>query len=318
MDNDAPTMPILYRKYFPAVFRPMLAVPYTKQRVPDVRGYWMSEKLDGVRALLHDGQLHTRENKRVIPPAEWMEQLVVRHPEHQKCVLDGELFIERGAFHDVSSLVTAAIKAANRGGGHSKAADWSRVTFVAFDVANVFAPFERRAQMLRDVVDACKSPVMKAAEHVLVSSETHLNGFLNDVVEGGGEGVMLRRPQSKYVNGVSDCLFKVKIWHDHEAVVLDAELRGAGDETEMKTLLVKWCRDRDEDKARYKDVAFPIGSGFRDAERRAHADLFPAGTVIKVKYFELETSGVPRFGTYVCTVTCDATGEPDAKRTRVS
>ena len=56
----------------------------------------------------------------------------------------------------------------------------------------------------------------------------------------------------------------------------------------MGYLMVKWYK-------KFGNVGFKIGSGFSDEQRRNYKKLFPIGTIIKVKYFELSKDKRPRF-----------------------
>jgi len=60
--------------------------------------------------------------------------------------------------------------------------------------------------------------------------------------------------------------------------------------------------EKDSDgNVKTKDT-FNVGSGFDDNQRLNYKTLFPKGTVIKIKYGELQSSGKPRFPTYLATI----------------
>ena len=58
----------------------------------------------------------------------------------------------------------------------------------------------------------------------------------------------------------------------------------------MGNLIVHWKKS----SMKYKG-AFKVGSGFTDSERKNHKRLYPKGTVITIKYWEIQPSGKPRF-----------------------
>jgi DNA ligase-1 len=102
----------------------------------------------------------------------------------------------------------------------------------------------------------------------------------------GGEGMMLRQPGSRYENGRSATLLKVKSFHDAEARVLK-HLEGAGrHKGRLGALLVEMPGG----------TTFSVGTGFSDSERENPP---PVGTVITYRYQELSEAGVPRFPSYV-------------------
>ncbi|WFD34181.1 hypothetical protein MCUN1_001018 [Malassezia cuniculi] len=64
----------------------------------DPTGWWISEKLDGVRAFWDGSRLWSRRGREWAAPPWWLEQL----PEG--ICLDGELWISRGTFERVSAV----------------------------------------------------------------------------------------------------------------------------------------------------------------------------------------------------------------------
>jgi DNA ligase-1 len=79
--------------------------------------------------------------------------------------------------------------------------------------------------------------------------------MLVEVIAKGGEGVMLRDPESKYEGKRSDKLLKVKKFDDAEATVIGHE-KGTGRCSGMLGAL----RVKDD-----HGIFFKIGSGFNDA-----------------------------------------------------
>ena len=110
--------------------------------------------------------------------------------------------------------------------------------------------------------------------------------FQRDVEGLGGEGLMMRKPKSKYEIGRSSTLLKVKTFHDAEARVLK-HLPGAGrHKGRMGALQVELA----------DGTTFSVGTGFSDAER---GNPPAVGSMITFRYQELSEAGVPRFPSYV-------------------
>ena len=65
----------------------------------NVDDWFLSEKLDGVRALFDGEFLFSRTGKKIGPPAYWIEQIP------SGALLDGELFLDRGKFQETVSIV---------------------------------------------------------------------------------------------------------------------------------------------------------------------------------------------------------------------
>ena len=106
-------------------------------------------------------------------------------------------------------------------------------------------------------------------------------------VEGlGGEGVMLRRPGSRYVAGRSDTLLKVKSFLDTEARVIGHQAGTGKHQGRVGALQVELPNG----------TRFKVGTGMSDAERESPPAL---GEIITVRYQELTDGGVPRFPSYI-------------------
>ena len=78
---------------------------------------------------------------------------------------------------------------------------------------------------------------------------------------------------------------------DDEAVIQDMRFGEGRNKDVMGHLIVKWAPHA---KKKYKGT-FDVGSGFTDYHRKNWKKLFKKGTMITVKYFEIQKSGKPRF-----------------------
>ena len=107
---------------------------------------------------------------------------------------------------------------------------------------------------------------------------------LSEIVAEGGEGLMLRKPGSKYEFKRTSSLLKVKEMHDAEAVVIGFE-DGRGKYRGLCGSLM--CE--------YRGKMFKCGSGMSDEDRRNPPKI---GTKITFGYFEMTESNVPRFPTF--------------------
>jgi DNA ligase-1 len=94
------------------------------------------------------------------------------------------------------------------------------VKFLVFDAPAAGGGFEERIDFVKDML-ARKTPLRFAQphEHQRCKDLDCLRAELARVESLGGEGLMLRMPQSKYEAGRSVTLLKVKRFHDAEAIV---------------------------------------------------------------------------------------------------
>ena len=248
----------------------LLAETYRDDADLDLGEYWVSEKLDGVRARWDGKQLVSRNGYRFNAPP-WF---VVSFPA---VPLDGELWMGRGAFEQVSGAVRRRTP---------DEAQWRRIRFMVFDLPASPETFDRRLRRLREMFEAMESPHIALVEQFRVPDRDALTNVLHRVVAGGGEGLMLHRGGARYVAGRTDDLLKLKTYEDAEAVVrghLPGRGRLAG---LLGALLVEMPDGR----------RFRIGTGFSDEERR-HPP--PLGATITYKYYGKTRNGIPRFASFL-------------------
>jgi DNA ligase-1 len=235
----------------------------------DLSGWWISEKLDGVRAYWDGKQFLSRQGNLYHAPDWFIEGL----PD---VPLDGELWLGRKKFQ-------RAVSIARR---QDKSEHWRELRFVVFDAPEAGGAFEERVAFLQDLFARRRLEFAEAHAQDLCRDLAHLKAELARVEELGGEGLMLRQPGSKYAVGRSTTLLKVKTFHDAEAKVIGHQ-GGAGRHKGRLGALLAVLPD---------GTQFSVGTGFSDAERSAPP---PVGSTITFRYQELSEGGVPRFPSYV-------------------
>ena len=119
-----------------------------------------------------------------------------------------------------------------------------------------------------------------------VADRTALKRKLTEVVNGGGEGLMLHLADAPYVTGRSDVLLKLKPLQDTEAKVVE-HLPGKGKYSgQMGALRMEMPGGK----------RFNIGTGFSDAVRKNPPAV---GTTITYTHRGLTKKGTPRFASYL-------------------
>ena len=242
-------------------FPVLLAINWEKGFDPS--GWWMSEKLDGIRAIWNGKKMYTRHGNEIFSP-EWFTK------DLPPLKLDGELWVGRGEFQETTSIVLKK-KPDDR---------WKKIKFAIFDIINTSQSFENRQEGLSKIIDS--SDNFYILEQVKCKSKVHLYETFDAVTSSGGEGVMMREEGSLYVDGRSSCLQKVKLFLDAEATIIrlsDGEGKHKG---ELGSMLVEMSDGK----------RFSIGSGFTSAMRKNPPT---EGTLITYKYQELTNEGLPRF-----------------------
>jgi hypothetical protein len=243
----------------------------------DPTGWMMSEKLDGMRAYWSGENFFTRNGNQVHTP-EWFIEDLPPSP------LDGELWLGRGQFQKCMSILRKS----------EPTQDWQYVKYLVFDAPKQElddgspAPFEERLEHIKSVVGPGKTKYARAVGHRACKGQQDLEDCLRKVEAAGGEGLMLRKPNSLYEWKRSSTLLKVKTFSDEEAVVISVEKGKAGSKNaQVMGALV--CKSPDGRQ-------FNVGSGFTDAQRRNPPAV---GSIITYRYQELSNSLNPRFPTFV-------------------
>lgn len=250
----------------------MLAKVY-QQNIP-LNEYWVSEKLDGVRAYWNGEALVSRQGNIYHAPS-WF---IAGFP---KTPLDGELWIGRNKFESLSGLVRKNTPIDK---------EWQRVSYQVFDrppePGDLSMPFSKRLEHLRKSIPLLDIPWMKLVPQYRIINVKILQKKLQQVVAVGGEGLMLHRGDSLYKARRSNDLLKLKPYFDAEAVVIK-HLPGKGKYSGMLgSLLVKTP----------EGLQFRIGTGFSDQQRRHPPAV---GVSISYQYRGKTRNGVPRFASFL-------------------
>lgn len=160
----------------------------------DPTGWWWSEKLDGVRAFWDGaGGLWSRSGLRFRPPAEWVAGLPLG------VELDGELWGGRGTYQATKAAVQRKTP---------RPEEWAGIRLRPFDAPAAPGGFEERLRVAARAVVG--SPVAEAVPHWPVRSRGHADQVYREVLAGGGEGIVYRRPGAPYEGGRSRFALKRK------------------------------------------------------------------------------------------------------------
>ncbi len=247
--------------------KPMLPKVYSEQ--VDIRGWLMSEKLDGVRGYWDGQQLFSKNGHLLNPPPEFIRDL----PDFP---LEGELWGGRGTFEQTAGIVRR--KQPDKG--------WLQLKFAIFDVPDASGGFTQRIEIVRIWFAAHPSVYAFVIPQTKVTDHDHLQQELYRIENLGGEGLIVRKPDALYTAGRSMEILKVKSYQDAEATVV-AHLPGKGrNKGRLGSLLVQLD----------DGTQFRIGTGFSDAERENPPVV---GEVITFKHYGRYQSGIPKFPSFL-------------------
>lgn len=247
----------------------LLAHKYDEKNV-NPTGWWMSEKLDGVRAFWNGKCFYSRLGNPFYAPRWFTKDL----PTDMH--LDGELFGGRKKFQSTISIVKTP-----------ECENWKKIKYCVFDAPNLEKqPFEDRLSAIKDYFDAHKPQYAEMVEHYKCTGKDHIEKDLKKIIGLGGEGLMIRQPKSKYERTRSKTLLKIKKFYDAEAVVVGYEPGKGRFQGAVGALKVKMACGK----------VFAVGSGMSDKDHRKPPKI---GSIITYKFQEYTNSGSPRFPTFV-------------------
>lgn len=331
----------------------------------DIRGWYASIKYDGVRAFWDGGVsrgmtkrqvpwANTQKDERfVVPPMAtglWSRYGNVIHaPDYfldalpKGVLLDGELYLERGAFQETKSIVSQ-IHPDDRwkkirymvidkptqqvvfdNGATINEANWKDTVFDHAACMKLFGhrydpvpQFKDTAAILR--TDLQERPFVEPADQVKLSMDgdecaEQLREMLDKEVLLGGEGVIVRRPDSVWIPYRTYNLLKVKKTKDSEATIIGFITGREGKEGrrlgKIGAIVCRWD-DGPKGSVEFKmaglkndEIDFKDESGtfwaYHNPEQFTTypGSCFKVGDVITFTYMTVTNDGLPREPRYL-------------------
>lgn len=285
---------------------PMLAATIDDlEQIKNMYPLYASPKLDGIRALVINGTVYSRNLKPI--PNNFIQK---RLPLHHMDKWDGELVVGKPDAKDCFRQTTSGVMSLEGRPGF---------TFYVFDyIPTDSVPFKDRLSKLKTSVKAIADPRIKLVPQKLLTDPFKVYEYEETMLQKGFEGIMLRTLHGEYKHGRSTLkeghLMKLKKFADSEAEVL--ELIEQMENTNEKTIDELGRSKRSSHKAGkvgkatlgsitvrdiHTDIVFDVGSGFDDATRQYYYDnpRMLIGKIIKYKYFPTGSKDKPRFPVFL-------------------
>lgn len=255
-------------------------------------------KADGIRTVAINGVSYSRKMKPI--PNKFIQKWFYDNQLHG---IDGELMV-RGDFNKVQSAVMS----------EDGEPDFYVLTYDFWDSSE---PYTERMNELQANVDDIK---INPERVVMIDTRVahcpeQAEEYLQDFIDQGYEGGMLRKPSGKYKQGRSTFkegyLLKLKRFLDDEAVVIgyeekmtntntkETDERGYSKRSSKKKGLVP-ANTLGSLQVEWKGVIFNIGSGFNDEQRKEiwnNREKY-LGKLVTFRFQELSSYNVPRFPTF--------------------
>lgn len=255
---------------------PVIKVLLAKEFDPDkqnVEGWYLSEKLDGIRAFWSskNKKLYTRNGKIIHSPAWFIEKFPL------DVDMDGELWIGRGHFNKVSGIARKHVPIDE---------EWRHVKYLVFDIPDSTIKYEERITKYTDMIKLISVDWLQPVQVYRALNNDHVFSELLKIEKLGGEGLMLRKPESFYEHKRSNTLLKVKSFQDEEGT-LTGFIEGDGKYKGMVGAFILQLKN---------GVHIHVGTGLSDDLRKNPPKI---GSLIKYKFFEKSSAGIPRFPVFI-------------------
>lgn len=269
-------------------------------------GWLASEKFDGYRCLFI-GKNKSDEDKvflsRAQKPFNAPDLFKLAMPDED---LDGELWVGRENF-EMMGVVRKKVPILE---------EWKHVQYIVYDLPTMKKPFSERLKHLEQIVrenkkrwDNLKKNLpkelqiecpLKMANQTTITSETHMDEMYKKILKMGGEGLMIKDPDSFYEDGRSHYMLKVKPSFDEEAIILDYKLGKGKNKGILGSFICAWLINMDTYHLIDKDPNNEFSlSGMDDSIRNDYEKTHPIGTVVTITHSGRTNGGKPRFARYL-------------------
>jgi DNA ligase 1 len=183
--------------------------------------YYSQPKLDGVRCLVSEDGMQTRNGKAFVSSPHIREALEDFFAEYPDFILDGELYN-----HDLKNDFEKIISLARKTKPTDKDIAESR-EMVQYHVYDVITPepmtYEERMNFLEELKEKILGDkyCIRIVPTAIVSNLEEAEAKLGEYLEAGYEGQMLRKSGSPYEHRRSSSLLKHKMFEDGEYIITE-------------------------------------------------------------------------------------------------
>jgi len=153
----------------------------------DPKGWWLSKKIQGLRAFWDGYQLYSSQGRKLKLPNYFIQDWPITP-------LDGELTLNGKGSLAVNSLLKS--KDENI---------WKQAAYEVYDLPRDERPYYLRYQKIQRFSNV--SPYLKVVPQEECTGNSHLQEFLERrKTEGDSSGILLRDPEASYTSGRADCV----------------------------------------------------------------------------------------------------------------
>lgn len=235
----------------------------------NIKGWYMSEKLDGIRGYWNGKYFLSKNGNKIYTP-KWFTK---NFPSYE---LDGELWTKRGDFENIQSIVLDM----------HPSDKWKEISYNIFEAPNQDGNFSERLRVAKKHFEQMQLNHVQIIKQTRCKDRDHLDKFMQEVTKLGAEGVMIKDASLSYFAGRSSNLLKVKESSDMEGVVIGVN-NGKGMLKDMMGSLTLRLEN---------GVVFKLGGGFSLKERKT---LYIVGSIVTFKYYGFTKNKKPKFASFL-------------------
>jgi len=254
-----------------------------------------SEKYDGYRGIWDPKikKVFSRNgNPLNVPP--WFIDLLYPY----NFPIDGELWFGYGKFKECGMFRRKRVTEN----------EWREMCpqYKVFDLPNSKKKYSERIKQIKSIIRKIrtnwtkikkdynlkgKCPIDNVKTRKILKNDK-LKEWFQEILKKGGEGLILRNPDSVYITKRSNDMLKYKATLDHECRIIGYKL---GNGKYAKSLGSFNCRWRSPNSKLVRDFYL---SGINDEIRKNYLKTHPIGTIINFNYMEETNNGIPRHPHY--------------------
>ena len=233
----------------------------------EINGWYMSEKLDGIRAYWNGKELLSKNGNKIHTPTWFIK-------DFPKFELDGELWTKRNDFENIQNIVL----------DKTPSDDWKNITYNIFEVPNQKGNFDERLKVLKNWLNINESKYIRIIQQIECKNKKHLERYLEKLLNKKAEGVILKNPKLTYFKGRNSNILKVKKFKDMEGKVVGFNYN---ENKRLKSLVLKL----------ENGIVFNLGGGLKEKQRVNHK--FKIGDIVTFKYYGFTKYGKPKFASFL-------------------
>lgn len=244
---------------------------------------FVQPKLDGMRCVSGEGSsdLFSRTGKAIVSVPSLKELIYKYYPN---IATDGELYVHNVDFEDIMGNVRRT----------KNIVDDKRIQYWIYDANIPNLPFSERTKLIalayRLLPPEARKRIIRVHTY-RVSNMDEVNGWMDNFVSIGYEGLIFRNADSMYTTDHrSTDLLKMKRWHDMEVISVSFKEGKGKHRGRLGSIECTFTKGSE---------IYPVsvGGGFTDAQRE---DIWQRRAIFRlktltIKYQNLTKAGIPRF-----------------------